>query len=578
MNFEMKNIIIDDEDIKKVEDHFKLSFNDEQKKVIKCLNSTDIQACPGSGKTTTLAAKLMILSEKIPTDFEKGICIITHTNVAVNEIKEKLGIYATRFFKYPNHFGTIQSFIDKFLAIPAYSNNYGYKPYRIDDDIYYEIINELIQRKYRKANFWFEKNKILISDLRYCCKNFSLVKDIYGNPLKLKETTDSYKAALECKNEVLRKGYLCFDDAYSIAFKYLREYPSVKSTISKRFAFLFVDEMQDMDSHQSEILKELFEKTVILQKIGDINQAIYIAKSNIDKTYWLPKDKIEITKSVRFSKLIADKIKNVCLCPQDLGGWASDPQIKPIIIVFKDETILKVKEKFGELILEKGLSDKGNKIFKAIGFRKEHESKRSIKSYLAEFEKENQFIKIDYDFLIDYLQKPNVSIDKIYANQIRKNILNALIKSLRLLKVENPDSKKYYSVSSILKYLSEYNSTEYDKLNLNIVKWVSSIINEQETYLDIKNYIQNQFIKIFNKTSNDALIKFLTESRSGVVSDKGIRIHNNIYQYKTEKQSVNIEFNTIHGVKGETHCATLFLETFNRVYDIEKIIPFIARD
>jgi DNA helicase II / ATP-dependent DNA helicase PcrA len=28
-------------------------------------------------------------------------------------------------------------------------------------------------------------------------------------------------------------------------------------------------------------------------------------------------------------------------------------------------------------------------------------------------------------------------------------------------------------------------------------------------------------------------------------------------------------------MKGETHCATLYLETFNRTFDIEKIIPFI---
>jgi DNA helicase-2/ATP-dependent DNA helicase PcrA len=37
-----------------------------------------------------------------------------------------------------------------------------------------------------------------------------------------------------------------------------------------------------------------------------------------------------------------------------------------------------------------------------------------------------------------------------------------------------------------------------------------------------------------------------------------------------------IHFDTIHGVKGETHSATLYLETYNRVYDIgSKILEFI---
>jgi ATP-dependent exoDNAse (exonuclease V) beta subunit len=40
---------------------------------------------------------------------------------------------------------------------------------------------------------------------------------------------------------------------------------------------------------------------------------------------------------------------------------------------------------------------------------------------------------------------------------------------------------------------------------------------------------------------------------------------------------VNIHFDTIHGVKGETHKATLYLETFTRLYDIGgKILKFIA--
>ena len=39
-------------------------FDAERIEAIKCLQTKDIKACPGSGKTTVLIAKLMILAER----------------------------------------------------------------------------------------------------------------------------------------------------------------------------------------------------------------------------------------------------------------------------------------------------------------------------------------------------------------------------------------------------------------------------------------------------------------------------------------------------------------------------------
>ena len=119
---------ITDSDIKRAEALFfngKGSFQDEmceRHAFIKCIDkSIDVEACPGSGKTTCLLAKLYLLSEKMPFENGRGICVLTHTNVAINEIKNKLGAKPDRLFQYPNFFGTIQSFVDKYLAIPYYA-------------------------------------------------------------------------------------------------------------------------------------------------------------------------------------------------------------------------------------------------------------------------------------------------------------------------------------------------------------------------------------------------------------------------------------------------------------------------
>lgn len=83
-------------------------FDVERRTVIKCLESKDILACPGSGKTTALLAKLIALSKHLPLEGNKGVCVLTHTNVAIDTIANRAGFPTGKVFEYPNYFGTIQ--------------------------------------------------------------------------------------------------------------------------------------------------------------------------------------------------------------------------------------------------------------------------------------------------------------------------------------------------------------------------------------------------------------------------------------------------------------------------------------
>ncbi|MFW5890912.1 MAG: UvrD-helicase domain-containing protein [bacterium] len=115
-------------------------FDHERKAFIRNLDTIDLQAVPGSGKTTALLAKLLILEKHLPFNDGSGILVISHTNAAVDEIKKRIGIYCTKLFEYPNFVGTIQSFVDNFLAIPFYKNEYKKSLLRIDNEIYKERV------------------------------------------------------------------------------------------------------------------------------------------------------------------------------------------------------------------------------------------------------------------------------------------------------------------------------------------------------------------------------------------------------------------------------------------------------
>ena len=114
-------------------------FDEERKAFIRNFNTIDLQAVPGSGKTTALLAKLVILERKLPFADGSGILVLSHTNAAIDEIKEKIQKHCPKLFSYPNFIGTIQSFVDDFLAIPFYVHKCKKKPNRIDHEIYNEV-------------------------------------------------------------------------------------------------------------------------------------------------------------------------------------------------------------------------------------------------------------------------------------------------------------------------------------------------------------------------------------------------------------------------------------------------------
>lgn len=116
-----------------------LIFDDKNRVgVLESTKSIDVQACPGSGKTTLIAAKLMLLAKRWPFE-SRGICVLSHTNVAKDEIIRRLRrskiIEAQNLLTYPHYIGTIQEFVNRFLALPVLRSR-GIKDITVDNDEY----------------------------------------------------------------------------------------------------------------------------------------------------------------------------------------------------------------------------------------------------------------------------------------------------------------------------------------------------------------------------------------------------------------------------------------------------------
>lgn len=574
------------------------TFNDERRAFIRNFNTIDLQAVPGSGKTTALLAKLVILERKLPFADGSGVLVLSHTNAAIDEIKEKIQKHCPKLFSCPNFIGTIQSFVDEFLAIPFYVSKFKKKPIRIDNEIYEETIAKHLKFNLRNFSIQEQKNAryFLIGNdclfsfrLIYQNNETKLVRSINGDDLKItkpkrgkkwQDFTDQEKIKIKewlikYKFSIMQnQGVLHFDDAYFLADVYLSIIPRVKTILQKRFSFIFVDEMQDMDTHQYNLLEKIFfdvgNSISKIQRIGDKNQAIYNSSNKVksDVVWQLrenPDDVLNLTGSQRLSKPIADVVKKFALYSDnnfDIVGL-NGCTIKPHIIIFEDSTVEKIIPYFAQIVKEKDLQN-SDKPIKAICWNtewKEDETSRNdatklrLEDYHKGFTKDKGKPKQDYDNLKSYLLYYE---KKQTLEPIRKNILNAFLKILRLENISTNDNR-LYTKKKLIDFIYETDTNKYEELKLNLYNWSIGIIrgDTSEVLQSIKAYIPS-LLAIFDKTISPSS-NFI--NNDNIVIPEVNADRSTLTNYYKE-DGLEIEITSVHAVKGQTHCATLYLESY----------------
>lgn len=553
------------------------AFDEERRLFIRNLSILDLQAVPGSGKTTALLAKLLILERYMPLKNGRGVLVISHTNAAVDEINERIGKHCPKLFSYPNFVGTIQSFVDTFLAIPFYTNQFKQKPFRIDNEIY----DEQVERFYLNTRNKGLKNYLdrqidglaFLKSIRITTEG-KLISYLNGTPetFKLKNPeTATYKSLLQFKLNLLKKGYLHFDDAYSLADFQLKSISNYPSILQKRFLYVFVDEMQDMDIHQHNLIEAVFhpdESTQsVIQRIGDKNQAIYNGGSvHLENIWSIRNNVMYINGSHRLNNRIASLVQNLALTPNPVEGRninpdGSDIDIKPTIFVYKDHTIEMVIPAFADKIKELQASGSipinPTHKFMAVAWRKEHDDhdKIALSDYWRYFAKSSSGKQIDFKVLEDYVLY--VDKEKKTLESVRKNILNALLKILRLENVSD-ENDRVYTKRKLMDLFKALENNEYEILKLNLYKWCIEIVRgkNQETLNSIRDYIPS-FLHVFQRTitASTDFINGDSEINPGYIEEE---LHLNTF----DSEGINIEIGTVHSAKGQTHTATLYLETY----------------
>lgn len=572
----MSVINIIEEDILKVEEKFGVSFDEKSKEFIKCLESKDIQACPGAGKTTSLVAKLEILSNCMPFVDNTGILVLTHTNIAVDEIKKKLGANAQKILGYPNHVGTFQSFVNKYLAIPMYIKLLHKKPERIDSDIFNEKLLYKLKKYYLDNFILMSAEANNYSNIESFLKALVVETDKIVLPQvggrkktivnKGKPSYQNIKRAVENHNiikEVMVDGYLTYEHCYELAVKYLQEHPQIIEIFQKRFKYIFVDEAQDTDDRQFHIINTLFTDSIV-QRIGDNNQAIFNFSGQNGDGWQIEDDYIEIKNTKRLSKPISDQVIKVALVPQELNGNTT-VTIQPTIIIF--DNIEDVIPKFSELIIEHGLHTNDNKCLKVVGaVAKANDNGHTLINYFPDYSSTSYSSLVSNSILekLIYLDVANMQ-----PNEYRSIILDIVNEYLKSKNIKN--NNKNFTKISLFSFLKENNEQNYEVFKLDLFHITQKLASKECVREDLEILLQ-KYLDLFSETLDKDLLDVIIEKYKIDVEKKSKQ---NIYKYEDGDINLEIEISTIHKVKGETHTATLIVETFKNGYDLFHLLKLL---
>ena len=202
---------------------------DELEEIKKCIENNRnflLSGGAGSGKTYSLVQTINLIKEKY---INKTIACITYTNVAMNEIKERV----------INNKDFVVSTIHDFL----WENIKNYQK---------ELKNCLIEL-------------IKCDEIKFKEKNIS--GDYFKN------TKIQYKEYLDIAN-----GIISHDEVILVANKMYRDYKVLCDILKDKYDFILVDEYQDTNKFVIEILLDSLKKSKkknIIGFFGDSMQSIY---------------------------------------------------------------------------------------------------------------------------------------------------------------------------------------------------------------------------------------------------------------------------------------------------------------
>jgi DNA helicase-2/ATP-dependent DNA helicase PcrA len=586
---------ISDDDIKRVAAELGLDFaNDERIAVLRCTESCEVQAGPGSGKTTLLAAKLAVLADKWPYA-DRGICVLSHTNAARHEVEKCLAKSPrlSRLLEYPHFIGTFQTFAHQYLALP-YLRQKGVEVSAVNDEQFgRRALVAFARDNYWKARGWLNRQFSNAAQSAAMTMRENFVRGLYYADADLTVKTngdlpgkDAGKEFIQLKERLAREGYFRYNDMYALAERAVSKRSYIPQLLRIRFPWVFVDEFQDTNASQDRLLESLFgQSECIVQYFGDKNQAIFDfgEQENEHPNLFDRKKSLLLNSTKRFGTSIATIASAfTAISQQSLQGDSTKPNRRNTIFIYDRDAVEDVVPRFANLVCQElgGLPPEKPPVC-VVGSRKsegEHTTDTfpaTLSAYWPNYSHETAAESAAPDSLLGFLMQAQRQIAETHrADDATNTATDGILILLRRFPLKDAwharSRAQFFEKLRQEDYLPEFKRLLWTALNPAITPaeatwkvWTAELLEVLKFLLPAQSSAEAaEFL---------AWTDILQPSSNGINNPSQSR--SNIMTYQSGSDSFPIRFSTIHAVKGQTHCATLVVDTYmSRSHDLKMLL------
>jgi len=501
------------------------TLSDTQRKIVfEKKGKFVVRACPGSGKTYTVAARLAHLISGWKA-VHQGIAAISFTNTAWLEIQRQINDYFQFKILYPHFLGTIDSFINRFIFLP-----FGHLVMKCNSRPV--LVGE-------PHGSWAGRN---FSEKAFDKISYDINGNLYAiNTRALPRDWKSRKGIIGAKRGLIKAGYATQADANYFSMKVLEKYPQIAKAIAHRFPMLIVDEAQDTSEIQMKIIDLLTDNGLSeVMLVGDPDQAIFewhTANPQLfnEKMEEWKENSIILNENRRSSQNICDftfKLSSLSEPSIAVNDEVKEYEFVPSIVVYDLEHIQDPVKDFEQLCHEHNIPCTPNNV--AVLYRS-----KGLYCHLAGFKEisDNEHPWCDADPYCQEFAKGKYLFD----NGAFKEGFNLILRSF----VKKNKGLHYCSAKAIEDAIKDCGLIEFRKKILDIINLLP------KTDCTIEEWVETANTKFISEGID---LEFKIKRNKGNISFDDLFCSNN-------KRLVNkdLRLGTIHSVKGETFEAVLVI-------------------
>ncbi len=244
-----------------------MELNHEQRKAVEYNGDAVVTACPGSGKTRVLTARVIRGVDELGSLRER-VAALTFTNRAADEIRSRLDqedVPTKNLWA-----GTIHSFALEWILRP-------YAPYV-----------ETVRHGFSVADEYFCDRLLRDIRKRLSLDQYAEINTLYCRDGKIENASEkSNNAYALYKEELRRSKVIDYNEVLYLAYYALSENPEIAANLGAIFRLFCVDEVQDIQDLQYAILSKIYRESSthpIMFFVGDANQSIYESLGALTKS------------------------------------------------------------------------------------------------------------------------------------------------------------------------------------------------------------------------------------------------------------------------------------------------------